>query len=483
MGRRSTNSFRALGLLACLATAGACGGGGTGTPPPSPSPPEAPTGLAYTTNPALYRVGEAIAPNVATQTGGDPALLFEVAPALPSGLACDPLTGAITGTPDAVTPSAIYVVTASNDGGSTPVDVTLAVGPALPPAFESLAPGFLAEVVHEDGAPVPVKIARLALAPPADGRIFFTEVDTGRIRVIDPVLGLLPTPFATVTVLAGGHSGLLGLALAPDFASSGHVYALACVPAAGMQADRQKVFRWTDVGSVGTNESIVLDDLPIAPPMGVNNGGELLFDLTGMLLVSLGDTQDPAAAQSDAGVSLAGKVLRYDVSALPATAAAGNPFAGSPEWCRGLRNTFALAVHPTAGTIIGADNGPAADDELNALLAGKNFQWENASPPAPEIGHRIVNWPTVIVPTALAWHTGVGWGAEWANNLFMTTYEDHALVRLQMSGLDFLDLDAQGELARMHVVADDNHLLDVEMASDGSLYVSTFTAIYRITKP
>src|SRR5262249_29370660 len=61
----------------------------------------------------------------------------------------------------------------------------------------------------------------LAFAP--DGRMFFTEKETGNIRVVEDGK-LLAEPFATLPVQDGGESGLLGLVLDPDFASSPYVY-------------------------------------------------------------------------------------------------------------------------------------------------------------------------------------------------------------------------------------------------------------------
>jgi glucose/arabinose dehydrogenase len=474
---RLTTILEALCLLSYLAVAVACGDGGSGTPPSSPSPPE---GLSYAVAPGLYRVGESIAPNAASLAGGGTPTLFSVTPALPAGLLLDGDTGAIGGTPTSEA-SGTHTVTASNEAGSTQVDLDIHVGPALPGVFAALAPGYLADVVYEDPAPMPRKLGKIALAP--DGRIFFTEVDTGDVRVIDPDAGgLQPTPFVDLTVLGGGHNGLLGLALAPDFTTSGHLYAMACLPAGGGHPDRMAILRWTDVANVGTNEQVVIDDLPVTPPMGVNNGGEIVFDASGHLFVSIGDVQDPPGAQADASVSLAGKVLRYDVSSLPPQVPASNPFAGSPEWVRGLRNTFGLAVHPTTGDLFGVDNGAAADDELNYLAPGKNFEWMNASPPPIVTGFKIRNYQTVVVPTGLCWHTGAGWGAAWQNDMLMTTYEDHTIVRFEMSGAAFTDIDEETEFARFVVTADDNHPLDVEVAADGSVYVSTFTGIYRITK-
>ena len=54
---------------------------------------------------------------------------------LPSGLSLDPSTGEISGTPNAVTPSTVYTVTASNSGGSDSVDITIVVNDVIPSAI------------------------------------------------------------------------------------------------------------------------------------------------------------------------------------------------------------------------------------------------------------------------------------------------------------------------------------------------------------
>lgn len=470
--------WRVWAVLMALALTGACGGGG-GTPTPAPG---APANLQYAVNPGSYRVGEAILPNVPSTGGGAPQS-YGVSPNLPAGLQLDQLTGIISGTPTTATALAQYVVTAINTGGSTQETIALAVGAALPSAFESLAAGFEAEVVLEPPGPTLPKIAKLALAPSGDDRIFYTEVDTGDVRVIDPNTGLNATPFVHLDVLGGGHNGLLGLALAPDFATSGHVYVLACIPGTTvpMTSDRIQVRRYTDVNSIGTNEVVVIDDLPIAPPGGINNGGEILFDNTDRLLVSIGDVQESSNAHADASISLAGKILRYNVSAGAAQIPTDNPFPSSPEWCRGLRNTFGLAVHPTTGGLFGADNGPAANDELNFLQAGKHFGWGGTPAPA-DAGFTVRTYPTVIVPTALCWHTGVGWGAAYADNLFLASYDDHTIRRFEMSGAAFTDIDAEDVFATLKLSGSANHPLDICVGPDGSIYISTFSGLYRISK-
>ena len=65
----------------------------------------------------------------------------------------------------------------------------------------------------------------MMLAP--DGRLFVTQ-QTGQLRVITRnaagVGTLLSTPFLTVNTENVGERGLLGVALSPDFPTTGHVF-------------------------------------------------------------------------------------------------------------------------------------------------------------------------------------------------------------------------------------------------------------------
>lgn len=467
---------RLLPALVCLLAA--CGGGGGGGGDAGggggggPGATGAPSGLAYEVTPALHRVGEAATANVPTVTGL--VTSFSVAPPLPAGLTLDPLTGALGGTPTQEAPLADHVVTATGPGGSTQVTLPVLVGPPLPPEVAFLAPGFDVQAVAT-GLDLPCK---MALAP--DGRLFFAELKTGAVRVIDAGGALLSTPFATVTVQGGGaHQGLLALALAPDFAASGHLYVLYTAPAdATHAADHARLERFTDVAGAGTNRTVILDGLPAG---FVNNGADLVFDLDGNLCLSLGDADVPANAQSAASAS--GKVLRLT----PAGAApADNPTPGSLVWCSGLRNTFGLAVHPVLGGLYGVDNGPAADDELNYLAPGKNFGWGAvAAIPGAQAGLRMRTWATEIVPTAIAWHPGAAWGEAFADDLFIASYDDDQVLRYEMSGSpgqDLTDIDVESVFLTFVASTTDRKPLDLLVAPDGSLLVLTFTGIWRVTK-
>ena len=76
----------------------------------------APTGLAYSDNPARYHVHTPIPLNLPTTTGAAPTN-FAVSPPLPTGLSLSATTGIISGTPTVAASKGSYTVTASTPGG------------------------------------------------------------------------------------------------------------------------------------------------------------------------------------------------------------------------------------------------------------------------------------------------------------------------------------------------------------------------------
>ncbi|AOJ05917.1 hypothetical protein WS71_00190 [Burkholderia mayonis] len=92
-----------------------------------------PDGLSYQDNPVVYAAGAQISPNMPTTSGGE-ITQYAVAPALPAGLALDPQTGIISGTPTTVTAPANYTVTGSNSAGSAQTQISIEVrAQAIPP--------------------------------------------------------------------------------------------------------------------------------------------------------------------------------------------------------------------------------------------------------------------------------------------------------------------------------------------------------------
>jgi hypothetical protein len=183
-------TFRVLSVLAALCVACGSGSGtdgGTGSV-------TAPSGLTYSTNPALYTVGNTITPNNPSSTGGAVAS-YSVAPGLPAGLALDTASGVISGKPTAAAAQATYKVTASNSGGSATDDVAITVqGGYTIGGFFSTVPGVNSGLVlATPGEP--------NLLNPPQPFTFANPVPTG--TAYNVTIATQPTN-GTCTVLDGG---------------------------------------------------------------------------------------------------------------------------------------------------------------------------------------------------------------------------------------------------------------------------------------
>jgi glucose/arabinose dehydrogenase len=224
----------------------------------------------------------------------------------------------------------------------------------------------------------------LTHAGDGSGRLFVIE-QPGQIRVIrDGVL--LPTPFLDIrTQVSSGESeqGLLGLAFAPDYASSGRFYVNYTDVGGNTAIARFRVSADPDRADRATQELM----LSFAQPFANHNGGWLGFGPDGFLYVASGDGGNANDTQGNAQNlgTLLGKILRLDVSGSSATAAAGNPFAGSagarPEiWAYGLRNPWRVSFDRSGGDLWIADVGQQRTEEVNlqpAATAGLNYGWRN----------------------------------------------------------------------------------------------------------
>ncbi|MCX6081462.1 MAG: putative Ig domain-containing protein [Chloroflexi bacterium] len=116
-------------LLICLGLIG-CGSGAFNGGRANKT--TAPTGITYSTNPAVYAKDVSIMEIIPTVRGGK-ATAFTVSPPLPNGLNLDPATGIISGTPTTTLAKTSYLVTAKNAAGSVSVTLTLSTDQAVYP--------------------------------------------------------------------------------------------------------------------------------------------------------------------------------------------------------------------------------------------------------------------------------------------------------------------------------------------------------------
>lgn len=212
----------------------------------------------------------------------------------------------------------------------------------------------------------------------------------GLVRVLDPATGVIESaPFLDVSsqIATDGERGLLSLALAPDFATSGKVYAYMIATNGNIQI-RRFTASASGVPTSDTGDII----LSIPHPRNNHNGGWLGFDANGLLVLGTGDGGgggDPDGNGQNKN-ALLGKILRIDPNsdAYPAdpnrdyAIPAANPFAiagGAPEiWHYGLRNPFRNSFDRMTGNFYIGDVGQGAWEEIDLARPGDtglNYGW------------------------------------------------------------------------------------------------------------
>jgi hypothetical protein len=168
--------------------------------------------------------------------------------------------------------------------------------------------------------------------------------------------------------------GMLSIAPAPDFESSGRIYATytGTTQAGGAEGDvHLDSFRPNPGGGAPIREPI----LSAGHSQEANhNGGQLQFGPDGHLYISLGDGGgggDPFENAQDTE-ELLGKILRIDPhpGQVPAySIPAGNPFAGTAGrdeiWAYGLRNPWRFSFDRATGDMVIADVGQDTREEID----------------------------------------------------------------------------------------------------------------------
>lgn len=323
-----------------------------------------------------------------------------------------------------------------------------------------------------------------------DGRLLITE-KAGTMRIATSA-GKVSEPISGVPkVNSAGQGGLLGVRVDPDFAKNRMVYwvfseqgdegNLTAVAKGKLSADDKTV----------EGATVIYRATP-AYKGNLHYGGRILIDKSGNLVISTGERSDlvtrPQAQSVNSGL---GKVIRITKDGKPA---AGNPFAGKadarPElYSYGHRNVQGLAFHPVTGDLWETEFGPRGGDEVNRIVAGKNYGWPTITYGIEYSGKKVGDaiqqkegleqpvyyWDPSISPSGITFYSG-NRIPEWKNNLFVGSLSGMHIARLVIENNKVVGEERllAGEFQRFR---------DVTEGKDGALYAVTDQGrLYRIDK-
>jgi glucose/arabinose dehydrogenase len=241
----------------------------------------------------------------------------------------------------------------------------------------------------------------IAFVPDGSGRFFFTEKNSGRVRIYQD--RLLPDPFLTVPVESEGEQGLLGITCHPAYADSPFVFIfyVRAVDRLGI------VERYRDSAGIGVEPRQILI-VPRLDDATEHNGGALRFGPDRKLYVSVGDHKTSPWNAQDTSFSriVWGKILRINTDgSIPRD----NPSPRKAFWAWGLRNCEGMAFNPVDGALYCTDGGVGHPNRIFRVQRGGNMGWPRTAPPDPPDGLQpLVSFPAERSPalTGIAVYTG-----------------------------------------------------------------------------
>ena len=300
-----------------------------------------------------------------------------------------------------------------------------------------------------------------------DGRMIFTE-RPGRVRVLENGR-LRPELLATISdVESAAESGLMGLALHPQFAGNRLLYLSYAYSAGGQQLVR--VVRFRETGSALTERKVIIENIPAAQ---FHAGCRLRFGPDSKLYITTGDATERQLSQRLD--SLAGKTLRLNDDG---TVPADNPFIGQqnarPEiWSYGHRNAQGLDWQPGTNLMFQTEHGPSGfdggsgGDEVNLVERGKNYGWPLIHHTETRTGMEspLLEYTPAVAPASGMFYHGSAL-TQFRGNFFFGCLRGQTIIRVVLDGRRVMSQERL--LSRQY-----GRIRDVAEGPDGAIYFST----------
>jgi aldose sugar dehydrogenase len=298
-----------------------------------------------------------------------------------------------------------------------------------------------------------------------DGRMIFTE-RAGRVRVFENG-ALRPQPLFVVTdVEQTGETGLMSVALHPQFSTNKFIY---LSYGYGSRGSRVRVVRYRETPEGFVDRKVIIEDIPAAQ---YHAGCRIRFGPDGKLYITTGDATDRQLAQRLD--SIAGKTLRLnDDGSVPQD----NPFVGQqnarPEiWTLGHRNAQGLDFQPDSNLMFQTEHGPSGfdgpggGDEVNIVEKGKNYGWPIIHHTQTRAGLEspLLEYTPACAPASGTFYRGSVF-PKFKGNFFFGCLRGERLIRVE--------LDGRRVLGQEDLVKDYGRIREVAEGPDGYLYFST----------
>lgn len=300
-----------------------------------------------------------------------------------------------------------------------------------------------------------------------DGRMIFTE-RPGRVRVYENGK-LRSEPLLFISdVEAKSESGLMGLALHPEFAKNKFLY---LAYAYDNNSDTMvRIVRYQETGSGLTDRKLIIEGIPAEQ---YHAGTRLRFGPDGKLYITTGD-----AGKKELGQrldSLAGKTLRLNDDG---TVPADNPFVGQqtarPEiWSYGHRNAQGLDWQPVTNIMFQTEHGPSGfdgpggGDEVNIVERGKNYGWAAIHHKETRQGMEspLLEYTPAVAPASGTFYRADAF-PQFKGNFFFGNLRGETIIRVVLDGRRVV---SQEKL----LLKQYGRIRDVVEGPDGAIYFST----------